>query len=192
VTDPLYAGLGLALFAGHSSYELWLREHPARSLRRGPADRGSTLVTTAAGLAASLGSLAGAALGPLPWLPIPRPALAGFVVLLAGGAALRFWAMRCLGASFTRTLETRPGQRVVSRGPYARVRHPGYLAQLLAFPAFAALLVQSWLAPLAAAALLAGAYAYRIPVEERMLAGALGAEWRAYRERTWALLPGLV
>jgi protein-S-isoprenylcysteine O-methyltransferase Ste14 len=72
------------------------------------------------------------------------------------------------------------------------VRHPGYLAQLLAFPAFAALLVQSALAPLAALGVLAAAYAYRIPLEERMLEGAFGARWRAYRARTWALVPGVV
>ncbi len=192
MTDPLFAGLGLALFAGHSSYELWLRQRPARSLRGGPHDRGSTRLTTLAGLAAALGSIAGAALGPLPLLPIPRAALAAFAALLVAASALRFWAMRSLGASFTRTLQVRPGQRLVQRGPYARVRHPGYLAQLLAFPSFAALMVQSFAAPAAVAALLAAAYAYRIPTEERMLQAALGPEWSEYRERTWALLPGVL
>jgi protein-S-isoprenylcysteine O-methyltransferase Ste14 len=190
--DPAFAALGLALFAGHSSFELWLRGGRARSMRRGPADRGSTLATTGAGLAAALGSVAGALLGPLPWLPIPRPALFAFAALLAAGSMLRFWAMRTLGECFTRTLEVREGQLLVRSGPYAHVRHPGYLAQLLAFPAFAALLVQSWLAPAVALLLFASAYAYRIPLEERMLAAALGGAWHDYRARTWALLPGLV
>lgn len=39
---------------------------------------------------------------------------------------LRFWSMRTLGAHFTRTLCLREGQQIVTSGPYALVRHPGY------------------------------------------------------------------
>jgi protein-S-isoprenylcysteine O-methyltransferase Ste14 len=38
-------------------------------------------------------------------------------------------------------------------------------------------------------ALLAGAYAYRIMLEERMLVGVLGDAYREYRRHSWRLVP---
>ena len=37
--------------------------------------------------------------------------------------------------------------------------------------------------------LLALAYTYRIATEERMLEAALGADYEAYRQRSWRLIP---
>jgi len=37
--------------------------------------------------------------------------------------------------------------------------------------------------------LLALAYTYRIATEERMLVAALGADYEAYRQRSWRLIP---
>ena len=96
-----------------------------------------------------------------------------------------------LGEFFTRTLTTLDGQRVIDAGPCRVVRHPGYLAQLLVLVPFAALLSERWPPPLAALLLLAGIYARRISLEERMLASRFGAAWSAYARRAWRMLPPL-
>ena len=55
------------------------------------------------------------------------------VVLMATGVVLRAVAMRTLGKFFTRTLQIREGHHVVSDGIYRRIRHPGYLGDIVLF-----------------------------------------------------------
>lgn len=47
--------------------------------------------------------------------------------LIAGGLALRIWAIGTLGGAFTATVQVQEGQALVSTGPYRLVRHPSYL-----------------------------------------------------------------
>ena len=54
-------------------------------------------------------------------------ALAGLCVLIAA-KALKFWAMATLGVRWTFRVMVLPGVPLVSRGPYALVRHPNYAA----------------------------------------------------------------
>jgi len=64
-------------------------------------------------------------------------------------------------------IQTERGQRVISTGPYAVVRHPLYAAMLILLPANA-LLLGSWYG-LAASLLLVGGIAYRTAMEDREL-----------------------
>lgn len=80
------------------------------------------------------------------------------------------------------------GQRVLSSGPYATMRHPAYAGSIptifgtaLAFGSpIAFALVGSFVIP---------AYLYRIRVEERTMVAGLGAAYASYRARTPALVP---
>jgi protein-S-isoprenylcysteine O-methyltransferase len=177
-------GIGAYFFVG----ERVLRRGRARTFAAGPDDRRTTLVTTAA-------NVLGAA---LPWVwralapaaaPLPAPARWALAGGVAAGIALRAAAMRTLGERFSRTLVVAPGQTLAAEGPYRLVRHPGYAAALLVFPCYAALGASAPAAGAAALALFAGAYALRIPAEERMLERAFGEGWRAYRARTKRLVP---
>ena len=79
------------------------------------------------------------------------------------------------------------GHRVVSTGPYAYVRHPMYAGGLLMFVGMP-LQLGSWLG-LAAVALLVPLLAFRMVMEERMLAAELDG-YRDYAKRVrWRLVP---
>lgn len=65
----------------------------------------------------------GAFFGPPPGLP----ALVGGALFCAA-KALKFWAIASLGARWTFRVLVLPGAPLVSRGPYAFLRHPNYVA----------------------------------------------------------------
>jgi alpha-1,2-mannosyltransferase len=116
----------------------------------------------------------------------PGSALIG-LALVVGGLVLHLRARRALGPFWSGVVEVRAGQPVVTRGPYAAVRHPLYLALLL-------LGAGSFLAhPSVAAGCLAGGLAVglgtKIQIEERALRTALGAAYTDYATRVPALVP---
>lgn len=106
------------------------------------------------------------------------------------GTALRFWSMHVLGGFYTRTLLVAEGQAVVTRGPYARIRHPGYAGALLVWIG-AVLALGFGAAATVIALVMLVVYVRRIVVEERMLTARLGEPYRQYQLGTVRLLPGL-
>lgn len=112
------------------------------------------------------------------------------LVLMVSGMALRWYSIWILGSSFTCVVATRPGQEVVQSGPYRWVRHPSYTGSLLTI--LGVLLCCANFASLAALAVAAVGYGYRIRVEERALATDLGASYRDYMRRTRRLIPFLI
>ena len=98
--------------------------------------------------------------------------------------------MRVPGQSYTRTLHIVEAQGLVQTGPYARIRHPGYLGSLLLWSG-AATASGSVLAPILVLGVLLIAYCIRIGAEDRMLETRFGALFGAYRQRSWRLLPFL-
>lgn len=81
------------------------------------------------------------------------PILMSIVALAVFGAALGFqsWAM-IVNPFFSPVIriQAERGHRVIARGPYRWLRHPGYLAMIIAIPA-SALAIGSWLALIPAA-----------------------------------------
>eukprot|EP00694_Reclinomonas_americana_P007792 EC799228.1.p2 GENE.EC799228.1~~EC799228.1.p2 ORF type:complete len:232 (+),score=78.92 EC799228.1:25-720(+) len=121
------------------------------------------------------------------------------VLVMLAAAALRFWAMHTLGEMFSRTLVIQSDgrhnrHRIITHGPYAWVRHPGYLANILLWAPYALLLTHSVLLTVAVA-VFAVVWRYRIEGEEQMLASdreTTGVAWEAYTHRTkYRLLPGV-
>ncbi len=114
--------------------------------------------------------------------------LVGVASVLAGGALLG-WAFRSLGRFATLEMRVGPDHRVVREGPYTRLRHPMYTANLLWSAGFALTLLSP---PLAAAAVLVLTLAvYRAREEERLfLASAhLQREYARYLGTTGRFLP---
>jgi protein-S-isoprenylcysteine O-methyltransferase Ste14 len=111
------------------------------------------------------------------------------VALYAVGGALRLWPVFVLGRRFSGLVAIQPGHRLVTDGIYGIIRHPSYLGLIINLLGWA-LAFRSVVGVLLTALtvlILLG----RIRSEETMLRSQFGAEYDAYRARTWRLLPGV-
>ncbi len=106
------------------------------------------------------------------------------------GLVLRWWAIRTLGARFTRDLRVAADHALVDEGPYRRVRHPSYTGAILVFTGIGVGLGNA-LSILFCALLPAWGYVRRIPREEALLRRTLGEPYAEYADRTDRLIPGL-
>jgi len=113
--------------------------------------------------------------------------LAAIVVILLG-VGLRVWAALTLGEYYSTTLMTTKGQKVVTTGPYSRVRHPGYLGEILIWTGLGVVssnLIAMAILPVMFVVVLL----YRISSEEKMLVKELGNDYIQYQHRTRKLIP---
>lgn len=117
------------------------------------------------------------------------PIVTGLVIIWLG-LVIRVWAVVVLGRSFRTTVEVEAGQAVVTRGPYRWVRHPSYTGLMLIAAGFG-LAFSTWPGLVLCLVLPAFALLRRIQVEETELTRVLGDPYRAYRDRTKRLIPGL-
>ncbi len=126
-----------------------------------------------------------ARIGPLPhWLFYPGEIL--FVV----GAAFTAWSYAILGRYLSPYAQVYPEHRVIEDGPYRHIRHPGYLGQIVAFIGLG-LALQSWVALVALLIVAGSLLAYRIRIEEELMAAELGDSYVNYMARTKRLLPSI-
>ncbi len=109
------------------------------------------------------------------------------VFLFAAGGMLRIWPVFVLGRRFSGLVAIQPGHTLVTSGVYGVIRHPSYLGLLINSLGWA-LAFRSGVGTLLAALLIPVLLA-RIHAEERLLAARFGAEYDAYRARTWRLIP---
>lgn len=111
------------------------------------------------------------------------------VILFAAGGALRLWPVFVLGRRFSGLVAIQKGHELVTTGIYSRIRNPSYLGLIISSLGWA-LAFRSGVGVLLTAALLPPLIA-RMEAEEKLLQGAFGAEYDAYRARTSRLIPGL-
>jgi protein-S-isoprenylcysteine O-methyltransferase len=143
-----------------------------------------------------LGVWGGIALGSLMTLTVDGASLAAHrdlafwlgIGFLAAGVALRRYAVWALGRLWVHEVAIQSQHEVVDAGPYRWIRHPAYSGSLLGFIGVG-LAMGNWAALLVIAAVPMMAYAYRVAIEERALAAALGDEYRAYMRRTRRFIP---
>jgi protein-S-isoprenylcysteine O-methyltransferase Ste14 len=109
------------------------------------------------------------------------------VILYAAGGILRIWPVFVLGRRFSGLVAIQSGHSLVTTGIYGIIRHPSYLGALV-FMLGGALVFRSALGILLAAIILVPLVA-RIASEEKLLQSQFGAEYDAYRSRTWRLVP---
>jgi protein-S-isoprenylcysteine O-methyltransferase Ste14 len=109
------------------------------------------------------------------------------VALVAAGLALRLGAMTTLGARFAPVAALQREHALERRGPYAVVRHPGYLGAWLAALGAMLAFVDGLAMPLLV--LFSWLLAARARDEDAMLEREFGDEYRAWASRTGAFLP---
>ena len=119
---------------------------------------------------------------------LPGSMRVGGAIVAALGIALLTWVHVALGRAFSATLVVRKGTALVTTGPYARVRHPMYVAFFLIVVGLAVLTANALVGGLGLGAL-AFVMIVRTPREERMLLDAHGDAWHAYASRTGRFLP---
>lgn len=122
-------------------------------------------------------------------LPFARAVSWAGITAVAAGLALRIRAMAVLGARFSPLVAIQREHALETRGPYARVRHPGYLGALLACAGGAVAFGSAAALPLVV--IMLAAQLARVRAEEALLAARFGEQWTAYAGCTGALLPRL-
>jgi protein-S-isoprenylcysteine O-methyltransferase Ste14 len=110
------------------------------------------------------------------------------VLVVAAGEAVRLWAVHHIGA-ISRTRSDRLGP-LIATGPFAFVRNPLYLGNILLWVGFALSAHVLWLSPIIVA-LLAFEYHAIVRWEETLLAERLGEPYRHYMQRVPRWLPRL-
>lgn len=108
------------------------------------------------------------------------------VALTAAGELIRLWGVRHIGA-ISRTRSQRLGP-LVSSGPFALIRNPLYVGNILIWVGFALSARLVWLAPLIVL-LLGAEYHAIVRWEESLLVSRLGDAYREYAVRVPRWLP---
>lgn len=152
-------------------------------LRRGPAR--STTEYWSARIAAPFATFLPFALPFLAAGGVPASLVLVGDALLVTGLAWSVWSIRCLDRNLSVVAQAR---EVVQTGPYAWVRHPLYLGELVAMLGLA--LTLGGVLPLFAWVLLVGLQAYRAVHEEALLVRVL-PPYAAYQQRTARIVPGV-
>lgn len=110
--------------------------------------------------------------------------------MIVGGLIFRICSIRHLGRYFTATVQIVDDHHLITGGPYAIVRHPSYLGAYVAIVGVGVYL-HTLVGTIAAAVLMAGAYFYRIRVEETALGKVFGIDYIVYQQTTPAIVPHL-
>jgi protein-S-isoprenylcysteine O-methyltransferase Ste14 len=130
------------------------------------------------------------------WSNLPFPVWVRWVGLALGFFAiiLNAWSHKTLsqklGVDFDPAMRLLKVPALVMEGPYARMRHPIYLAFLLMQIAVL-FLTSNWLIGFSGLAIIISVIAIRVPEEEKRLIEQFGDEYQNYMKHSGSLLPKL-
>jgi protein-S-isoprenylcysteine O-methyltransferase Ste14 len=116
-----------------------------------------------------------------------------FAVAVAGllleclGVGFAIWARETLGTLWSGAVTLKAEHRIIRSGPYGVTRHPIYTGALTALTGAA--FAQATPGAFLGVVLTVGALLWKIRLEERLLEGHFGEEYRDYRRHVRALIP---
>jgi protein-S-isoprenylcysteine O-methyltransferase Ste14 len=127
--------------------------------------------------------------GWIDWFSFQLPGWLRWVGFAIGIVTVLFWTwvQVTLDTQWSPQLQLTKGHRLITNGPYARIRHPLYAGMCGWFVSLS-LLTANWIFVGACVLTFAGLM-YRVPKEEQMLIEAFGDEYRDYMKRTGRFLP---
>jgi protein-S-isoprenylcysteine O-methyltransferase Ste14 len=114
--------------------------------------------------------------------------MAGLLIEVAG-LSIAIWARRHLGRNWSGEITIKQDHQLIQTGPYRHLRHPIYTGLLTMYVGLT-LATGEWLG-LVGLAVAVIAYWRKTRMEEATLGAAFGAEYDAYRQDTWAIVPGV-
>jgi protein-S-isoprenylcysteine O-methyltransferase Ste14 len=123
------------------------------------------------------------------WLPARVVFIAAGLALHVLSFALAVWARGHLGRQWSGAITVKVDHQLIRTGPYRLIRHPIYTAML--GMSLGTAIVSGELHALLGFAIMAFAYARKIPLEERSLGEAFGPAYEQYRAQSRALVPGI-
>lgn len=112
------------------------------------------------------------------------------LLMVVVGLGFAIWARFTIGRNWSGTVTVKENHVLITRGPYAWVRHPIYTGVLLALLGTA--FVGGTIASLLAVAFATVALWWKLRIEERFMADTFGEQYTAYRLRVKALIPGVL
>jgi protein-S-isoprenylcysteine O-methyltransferase Ste14 len=115
-------------------------------------------------------------------------AIGSFLVLI--GLIIRVTSILTLKKQFTYTVTKIENHELIERGLYKKIRHPGYLGQLIIFLGISACL-SNWLSILLMIIPVLPGYLNRINVEEKFMVKHMGQKYLDYQSRTRRLIPAI-
>jgi protein-S-isoprenylcysteine O-methyltransferase Ste14 len=113
--------------------------------------------------------------------------VAAGTIMQAACIWMAVWARRHLGRNWSRAVRIGIDHELVRTGPYRLLRHPIYTAMLGMFLGTA--ISSGQYHSLLGLGVLLAAYLRKTRLEEKLLRHTFGAEYDAYRRKTWALVP---
>jgi len=113
--------------------------------------------------------------------------IVGFA-LITIGLIIRILALRALKQFFTYSVAKVEEHKLVTSGLYKRIRHPGYLGQLIIFLGISVSL-SNWITIMLMMLPVLIGYNYRIMVEEKFMSEQMGEKYGEYKMRTKKLIP---
>jgi protein-S-isoprenylcysteine O-methyltransferase Ste14 len=121
----------------------------------------------------------------IPVIDPPYPIWMCGLVILSSGIILHGWS-RLVRLNMASSWQMTRNHRLVTSGPYSRIRHPSYLSYMICFVGFV-LMIPSVVTLI----LLFGipGYYYIAKIEEKHLLHHFGKEYSEYMQRTGMLLP---
>jgi protein-S-isoprenylcysteine O-methyltransferase Ste14 len=124
-----------------------------------------------------------------PKLDFPLPFWLRWAGLALGLASLGLWTWThvALGTLWSAQLQLRANHRLVTSGPFSRIRHPMYTA-ILVWATSLGFVIANWV-PIIFAFWAAVILVARVPREEQMMLERFGDEYREYMKRTGKFLP---
>ncbi len=109
------------------------------------------------------------------------------MVLCVAGLAICLWARFTLGRNWSVIVTLKGGHELITRGPYAWVRHPIYTGLLTMF--VATLLVLGHVAGIIAVPLVFASLWIKLRYEEKLMLQKFPAEYAAYQQRVKRIIP---
>lgn len=115
-------------------------------------------------------------------------AIGSFLALI--GLIIRITSILTLKQQFTYTVTKIENHELIETGLYKKIRHPGYLGQLIIFLGISTCL-SNWISILLMIIPVLLGYLNRINVEEKFMIKNMGQKYLDYQKRTKRLIPGI-